>query len=125
MSSENNPIFNSLQQGFRITVGAAASLVETLQDSQKRQLTLQDLQQEWGKKAEQWAEKGSATEIEARQYVDQWLAQIRKTAAAGNANGDRQTIDFATAQAELERLTQDIITLKDALANDKASAGKS
>ncbi|MFN9175685.1 MAG: thylakoid-associated protein, partial [Synechocystis sp.] len=73
-TNSNNLLVNTLQQGFRITVGATASLVETLQDPQKRQITFQDLQQQWGQKAEQWAEKGSVTEAEARQYVEQWLA---------------------------------------------------
>lgn len=123
MSNTNNLLINTLQQGFRITVGATASLVETLQDPQKRQVTFQDLQQQWGEKAEEWAEKGIITEAEARQYVDQWLAQLRKNAPVGNPNGGGQTIDFATAQAELERLTQEIITLKEELANNKTGSG--
>ena len=123
MSNTNNFVINTLQQGFRISVGATASLMETLQDPQKRQITLQDLQQQWGQKAEQWAEKGIVTEAEARQYVDQWLAQMQKNSPMGKQNGGGKTIDFATAQAELERLTQEIITLKDELANNKTSAG--
>ena len=122
MSNTNNLLINTLQQGFRITVGATASLVETLQDPQKRQLTFQDLQQQWGEKSTQWAEKGILTEAEARQYVDQWLAQMRKNSPVGDPNGG-QTIDFATAQAELERLTQEIITLKEDLAKNKAGSG--
>ena len=123
MSNTNNLLINTLQQGFRITVGATATLVETLQDPQKRQITFQDLQQHWGEKAAQWAEKGILTEAEARQYVDQWLAQMRKNAPVGHPNGGSQTIDFATAQAELERLTQEIITLKEDLAKNKAGSG--
>jgi polyhydroxyalkanoate synthesis regulator phasin len=123
MSNTNNPLITTLQQGFRITVGATATLVETLQDPQKRQITFQDLQQQWGEKAEQWAEKGTVTEAEARQYVDQWLAQMRQKSPVGNPNGGAQTIDFATAQAELERLTQEIITLKEDLAKNKTGSG--
>jgi polyhydroxyalkanoate synthesis regulator phasin len=123
MSNTNNLLINTLQQGFRITVGAAATLVETLQDPQKRQITFQDLQQQWGQKAEQWAEKGVITEAEARQYVDQWLAQLRKNTPGANPNSNGQTIDFATAQAELERLTQEIITLKEELAKNKTGSG--
>jgi polyhydroxyalkanoate synthesis regulator phasin len=120
-TNSNNLLVNTLQQGFRITVGATASLVETLQDPQKRQITFQDLQQQWGQKAEQWAEKGSVTEAEARQYVEQWLAQMRKNSPVGNQSSGSQTIDFATAQAELERLTQEIIAMKDELAQSKTS----
>lgn len=120
-TNSNDLLVNTLQQGFRITVGATASLVETLQDPQKRQITFQDLQQQWGQKAEQWAEKGSVTEAEARQYVEQWLAQMRKNSPVGNQSSGSQTIDFATAQAELERLTQEIIAMKDELAQNKTS----
>lgn len=123
MSNTNNLLINTLQQGFRLTVGATASLVETLQDPQKRQITLQDLQQQWGQKAEEWTEKGIVTEAEARQYVDQWLAQLRKNTPGPSSGGGSQTIDFATAQAELERLTQEIITLKEELANNKTGSG--
>lgn len=122
MSNTNNPLINTLQQGFRITVGATASLVETLQDPQKRKMTFQDLQQQWGEQAAQWAEKGGVTEAEARQYMEQWLAQIQRNSPVDTPNGASQRIDFATAQAELERLTQEIITLKEELASNQSGS---
>ena len=124
-SNPSNVIVDTLQQGFRITIGATASLVETLQDPQKRQLTAQDLQQQWGVQAERWSEKGSQTESEARQYVDQLLVQLRQTAA--NANPGQatptpsSTIDFRTARDELEALTQDIVSIKEALSSESDS----
>ncbi len=119
--NNTNPILNTLQQGFRITVGATASLVETLQDPQKRQMTAQELQQQWGQRAEAWAEKGSVTESEARRYVDQLLTQIQQAnPATGNSPASQaETIDFSTARSELEELTEEIMSVKETLAQEK------
>jgi hypothetical protein len=61
-----NNIFQFVQQGFRITVGATASLVETLQDPQKRTEAISEMQTEFNQKADEWAQKGEITEQEAR-----------------------------------------------------------
>ncbi|QHU99223.1 thylakoid-associated protein [Synechocystis sp. CACIAM 05] len=123
MTTNNSTLLDTIQQGFRITVGATASLVETLQDPQKRQGTFQDLQQEWDQRASQWAQKGTTTETEARQYVDQLLAQWRQSLpnplSKTTATGSNNIIDFATAKRELDRLTEEIATLKGELAQDK------
>lgn len=120
--NSNNTLLDNLQQGFRITVGATASLVETLQDPQKRQLTWQDWQQEWNQRANQWAQKGTVTETEARQYVDQMLADLRrsmpKSPPATSVDASNNIIDFATAKRELDRLTAEIATLKGELTKD-------
>ena len=121
MTTNNSSLLNTLQQGFRITVGATASLVETLQDPQKRQGTFQDLQQEWDQRASQWAQKGTTTETEARQYVDQLLTQLRQSVpnVPGQNTGSNNVIDFATAKTELDRLTEEISTLKGELAQGR------
>ncbi|AIE74081.1 MULTISPECIES: hypothetical protein [unclassified Synechocystis] len=123
MTTNNSTLLNTLQQGFRITVGATASLVETLQDPQKRQGTFQDLQQEWDQRASQWAQKGTTTETEARQYVDQLLEQWRRSVpnplGKTTTNASNNIIDFATAKRELDRLTEEIATLKGELAQGK------
>lgn len=121
MTTNNSTLFNTLQQGFRITVGATAHLVETLQDPQKRQGTFQDLQQEWDQRASQWAQKGTTTEMEARQYVDELLAQLRQKVpnVPGQNTDSHNAIDFATAKMELDRLTEEISTLKGELAQDR------
>ena len=123
MTTNNSTLLDTIQQGFRITVGATASLVETLQDPQKRQGTFKDLQQECDQRASQRAQKGTTTETEARQYVDQLLAQWRQSLpnplSKTTATGSNNIIDFATAKRELDRLTEEIATLKGELAQDK------
>ncbi len=68
MNSDN--LTQLLQQRFRITLGATASLVETLQDPQKRNQNLSDLRSELNHLTQEWAEKGEVTEQEARNFVD-------------------------------------------------------
>ncbi|MBD2655242.1 thylakoid-associated protein [Synechocystis sp. FACHB-383] len=127
MTTNNSTLLDTIQQGFRITVGATATLVETLQDPQKRQGTFQDLQQEWDQRASQWAQKGTTTETEARQYVDQLLDQWRRSMpgplAKTTDTASNKIIDFATAKKELDRLTEEIATLKGELAQDRPGQG--
>ena len=66
-----------LQQSFRLTLGATASLVETLQDPQKRTDNLDRMQSELSHLATEWAAKGEMTEQEARNFVNNFLNQLR------------------------------------------------
>jgi cell shape-determining protein MreC len=59
--AENN-LFSFLQQSLRTVVGATTEAIETLQDTQKRNQAISELNQEWQKKSQEWAEKGSLTE---------------------------------------------------------------
>jgi polyhydroxyalkanoate synthesis regulator phasin len=111
-----NPVFESLHQGFRLTVGAAATLLETLQDPRKRADTLADLQTHWNQIASEWSEKGQVTELEARQFLEEWLNRRRES----------DTIDIETAvddeevssptdsnvTAEIKRLTEQLTALR-------------
>ena len=74
MNSDN--LTQLLQQGFRVTLGATASLVETLQDPQKRTQNLDALRLELNHLATDWAQKGEMTEQEARNFVDNLLNQL-------------------------------------------------
>jgi polyhydroxyalkanoate synthesis regulator phasin len=59
-----------IQKGFRVTLGATATLVETLQDPQRREANLSKLTTELSQLAEEWETKGATTEQEARNFVD-------------------------------------------------------
>lgn len=73
----NNNLTNLLQQGFHMTLGATASLVETLQDPQKRTENLSQISSELGNMAHEWVAKGEMTEQEARDFVSNFLNQLR------------------------------------------------
>ncbi len=63
-------VMEFLQTGFRVGVGATASLLESIQDPQKREENLADLKLEARDLTRKWAEKGEMTEREARNFVD-------------------------------------------------------
>ena len=81
MTSDN--FVQLVQKSFRVTLGATASLVEVLQDSEKRHENLSKLNQEWSELSAQWAQKGEVTEQEARNFVDTLLAQRHQPSTQG------------------------------------------
>ncbi|NJL39215.1 MAG: hypothetical protein HC840_25195 [Leptolyngbyaceae cyanobacterium RM2_2_4] len=118
-------ILQIVQKGFRVTLGATASLVETLQDPQRRDENLYRLRTELNQLAEEWAVKGEMTEQEARNFVDTILSQraaqtdsdfpspstsssSTATAAPPDVQLDLQelTAQIAAIRAELERLRE-------------------
>lgn len=109
-------IFETLQQGFRVTVGATATLIETLQDAEKRSNTLTELQKEWETKSHEWAEKGVVTEQSARQFLENL---IKKQQGEKTTPKD-QVVDVSSTpspsspevQQEIKRLTEQIIALR-------------
>jgi len=124
----SDQLLQLLQTGFRLSVGATATLIESLQDSQKRAEILSLLMQsEFSQLAEELAKKGEITEQEAREFVDSlWHQRNNQTssdtpgasgtttkhnqAAPPNVQQDLQelTAQIAALRAELEKLrTQD------------------
>ncbi|MCY7322902.1 MAG: hypothetical protein LH660_14150 [Phormidesmis sp. CAN_BIN36] len=73
----NDTVLRLLQKGFRVTIGATATLLEVLQDPQRREQNLSKLRLELDQLAQDWAEKGEVTEQEARSFVDTFIAQRR------------------------------------------------
>lgn len=117
MSSDN--LVQTLQTGFRITVGATASLLESLQDDQKREENLETLKLEWTQIADKWAQKGEQTEQEARNFVDAVMSQGQSAAsrpptdsASSSAPETPATDADAAVQTELQELTEQIATLR-------------
>ncbi|BAW95458.1 hypothetical protein NIES970_03640 [[Synechococcus] sp. NIES-970] len=117
MSTSTN-FLELIQKGFHVTVGAAATLVETIQDPMKREVTITGFRTELQSRAEEWSEKGEMTEQEARKFLEK-IFQQGKTAGAP---GDQEIVTTATEvkdgelQTELKNLTEQIITLKSELA---------
>lgn len=71
----SNSLLNLLQTGFRVSLGATTSLVETIQNPQKREATLSELTLQLSQRVTEWAEKGEITEQEARRFIDEMLRQ--------------------------------------------------
>jgi polyhydroxyalkanoate synthesis regulator phasin len=123
----NNTATNLLQKGLRITIGATTTLVETLQDPQKRQQTLTELQSQLSQQTQLWAEKGEITEIEAKRWVETWLAQQKQQRTHTNSSSGNSTavtnIRFSDAQREIEELTAQILALKTELEQSRSQSG--
>lgn len=114
----SNNLTELLQQGFRVTLGATASLVETLQDPQKRDQNLDAFQSELSYLATEWAQKGEMTEQEARNFVDNLLSQLRnqRTSSTPEASSPTATTPTESAppdvQLELQELTAQLAAIR-------------
>ncbi|MBW4527033.1 MAG: hypothetical protein KME18_17890 [Phormidium tanganyikae FI6-MK23] len=111
----SDTVVRMLQRSFRVTLGATASLVEILQNPQRREANLTKLKLELEQLTREWAEKGEVTEQEARSYVDTFVAQRR-----GEMNSGTTVTTTATTvptpspevQLELQELTAQLAAIR-------------
>jgi polyhydroxyalkanoate synthesis regulator phasin len=117
---KSNNILEIAQQTFRIAIGATATLLETIQDSEKRSTIITDMQTELNQKSQQWAQKGEVTEQEARQKLERILQKTPwKDTSKSNASNDNTytdtTVTSAVTKSELQSLTEQITALRSEL----------
>lgn len=117
MNSDN--LTQLLQQGFRVTLGATASFVETLQNPQKRTQNLDSLQSELSQLAQEWALKGEMTELEARQFVDNVLSQLNNQPPSSTPEDTATTTttpptqpSAPNAELEVQELTAQLAAIR-------------
>lgn len=111
----SDTVVRILQRSFRVTLGATASLVEVLQDPQKREANLTKIKAELDQLTREWADKGEMTEQEARSYVDTLMAQRRGEMNAGTTVTTTATPVPAASpevQLELQELTAQLAALR-------------
>ncbi|MGK7906485.1 MAG: hypothetical protein AB4040_04555 [Synechococcus sp.] len=107
-----------LTRARRIAFGTAASLIEILQDSSKREENIQKISDEFNQLANELAVKGEETEMEARRYVDTWLGTRREGQAdsqASQAPTKIEVVDITEEtrkQEEVEELTAEVQSLR-------------
>lgn len=109
-----------LHKGFRVTLGATSSMIEMLQDSQKRNENLEKIQSQWSQLAQEWAEKGEQTEEEARKFVDTILEQQSNSAATETTTSTSSSsmtttpvsVSEPNSAEELQELTAQIAALR-------------
>ncbi|MGK7931938.1 MAG: hypothetical protein AB4041_10970 [Microcystaceae cyanobacterium] len=114
-------LFENLHQGFRITVGATASFIETLQNPELRSQTFTDLQTELSERSKEWASKGETTEQEARRLTEEWLSRFNdsqtastKTTVTTSSYEPPSTSD-TDIKAQIRELTTQISSLRQEL----------
>lgn len=132
----SDTLMQMLQNGFRLTLGATTSLLEVVQDSekrvenltrlqqewsqtttslvesiqdpQKREENLIKLRQEWNQLSEEWVVKGETTEQEARSFVSSLLNQ--RSGYQSDANpGSVKTATGPTTSPEVQTELQELI----------------
>lgn len=126
--NSNNDFFSFIQQGFRVTVGATASLIETIQDPTKRETTLSQLKQDLQQRTNEWAEKGETTEQEARRVLDELLNKSTDTTSKNTTDNNSQSGSASTpktsTEADLKALTEQVVALRTELEALRRSSAK-
>ncbi len=118
----NDTVLQLLKRGFRVTIGATATLIEVLQDPQRREQNLSRLRRELDQLAQEWAEKGEMTEQEARSFVDTLIAQRRADSdrAASEAIVTTTAVPVSPPSSEvleLQELTAQLAAIRAELAH--------
>jgi polyhydroxyalkanoate synthesis regulator phasin len=108
----------TLQKGFRVTLGATASLLEAFQDPQGSGQKFSEIGTDVNRLTEDLEVKGEQTEREARQFVDSLLGQMPNPFSAGDSstmptvNTIATPVVDAAVQNELESLTQELAEIR-------------
>lgn len=115
----SDTVLQLVQKGFRVTLGATTSLVETLQDPQKRQQNFSQMQAELSDRVQEWAAKGEITEQEARNFMDAILNQKGNSSSTQPSSTTTSDSSYATTptapadvQLELQELTLQIAAIR-------------
>jgi polyhydroxyalkanoate synthesis regulator phasin len=113
----NDNLTQLLQKGFRVTLGATATIVEAIQDPQRREANLSKLTNELSQLAEEWEAKGANTELEARNFVDTMFRQNTASTtptsyAAPSTTPSASTTVPPTVQQDLQELTAQIAAIR-------------
>ncbi len=115
----SNNLLDILQTGFRVSLGATTSLVETLQDPQKREESLSQIRVELSQRVTEWAEKGAVTEQEARRLIEQIWRQPSNPGSSTTTDATRPTSATSpssttspSTQLEIEELTAQIAAIR-------------
>ena len=117
----NDTVLRLLQKGVRVTIGATATLIEVLQDPQRREQNLSKLRLELDQLTQDWAEKGEITEQEARSFVDTLIAQRRsddRSASEATVTTIATPVMPPSAEVlELQQLTAQLAAIRAELAH--------
>lgn len=114
----SNHLLQLIHTGFRVSLGATTSLVETLADPQTRSESLSQLRLELTQRVTEWEEKGLITEQEARSFIEALLRQ-QSSPGSSPATGTADTVTkppspvaSPTVQLEIEELTAQLAAIR-------------
>ncbi|WP_036534026.1 hypothetical protein [Neosynechococcus sphagnicola] len=133
-------LIDSLRKGWQISLGATSSLIEMLQDPEKRQQNvhqweeslselpyvlqdpqkrderIQQLQETLEQLTQEWATKGEVAEREGRSFVETLLGHYRQqqqdAASHATVNTTATTVVSTALQTELQELTTQVAAIR-------------
>ncbi|MCU0571298.1 MAG: hypothetical protein MUF49_32620 [Oculatellaceae cyanobacterium Prado106] len=108
-------LIQNLQKGYRVTIGATASLIESIQDPQLREENFNKLRHEPNQLIEELAVKGETTEQDARKFVDGMFGQSSWNQGSSTGTTVPTTATPVTSpdiQQDLQELTAQIAALR-------------
>ena len=112
-----------LQKGYRVTLGAASTAVEAVQDPQRTADDFSAVGTDWQRLADKLEVRGALTEKEARNFVEGMMSQMPESFRANfpsseTASAPKTVTTVATPvvdtqlQAEVESLTAELIAIR-------------
>lgn len=115
----SNTLLDLVQTSVRVSLGATTSLIESLQDPQKREENLSLFKLDPSQQVAVLAEKGERTEREARIFLDQMLNQQSNPGspqatqtASENPPASPTSVATPKVQQEIEELTAQVAALR-------------
>jgi polyhydroxyalkanoate synthesis regulator phasin len=109
---DSDTVMQLLQKGFRVTLGATASLIEILQDPLRRDENLAKLRTELGELADELSVKGEMTEREARNFVETILSQHERSNRSETTATTTSPTATPDVQLDLQELTAQISAIR-------------
>ncbi|MEO1297072.1 MAG: hypothetical protein AAFW75_15070 [Cyanobacteria bacterium J06636_16] len=121
----------TIQKGFRVTLGATASIVDAIRDPQGSQAKFSAIGNDMELLTQELEAKGVDAEREARVFVDSLVDQVGQIPNPfGSAPASEATVDTvampvadASVQAELTALTVELSVLREEIETLKAQQG--
>jgi polyhydroxyalkanoate synthesis regulator phasin len=109
----SDTLVQTLQKGYRVTLGATASVIESLQDSQRREENFAKLRTDPNQLIEELAIKGETTEQEARSFVDGVFSQSPSPSNSNSASSTAPVSPQTVAiQQDLQELTAQLAAIR-------------
>jgi polyhydroxyalkanoate synthesis regulator phasin len=107
----SDTLIQTLQKGYRVTIGATAAMIESLQDSQRREENFAKLRSDPNQLIEELAVKGETTEREARSFVDGVFSQQSGTSSSYETSAPMPPQTVAIQQ-DLQELTAQLAAIR-------------
>ncbi|MEM9008151.1 MAG: hypothetical protein AAGE59_32165 [Cyanobacteria bacterium P01_F01_bin.86] len=121
----------TIQKGFRVTLGATASLMDAIRDPEGSQAKFSAIGNDMDLLTQELEAKGADTEREARVLVDSLMAQVgqipnpfmQPPASEATVETVAMPVADASMQAELDTLAQELAALRQEIETLKVQQG--